>query len=114
MNARLFSNVNIFDGTGADPFPGEVLVEGNRIKMVAQGANRIPRDGGIEVIDGGGGCLMPGLVEAHGHISFTDVAKLTDLGEIPPEEHVLKTMHNARLLLDSGFTSIYSAASAKP
>ena len=68
----------------------------------------------VVLIDGGGACLMPGLVEAHGHISFTDVAALTDLGEIPPEEHVLKTMHNARLLLDSGFTSVYSAASAKP
>jgi imidazolonepropionase-like amidohydrolase len=114
MTAKLFTNITIFDGSGTDPFPGEVLVDGNRIKKIAEGSNRIPKETGIEVIDGGGACLMPGLVEAHGHISFTDVAKLTDLGEIPPEEHVLKTMHNARLLLDSGFTSVYSAASAKP
>ena len=83
-------------------------------KLSPKAAIGFPKESGIEVIDGGGHCLMPGLVEAHGHISFTDVAKLTDLGEIPPEEHVLKTMHNARLLLDSGFTSVYSAASAKP
>jgi len=114
MNARLFTNIIVFDGSGTDPFPGEVLVEGNRIATVAHGTSRIPKQNGVELIDGRGACLMPGLVEAHGHISFTDVAKLTDLGEIPPEEHVLKTMHNARLLLDSGFTSIYSAASAKP
>jgi imidazolonepropionase-like amidohydrolase len=114
MIAKLFTNVNIFDGSGVNPFPGEVLVEGNRIKKVAHGDKRIPKESGVVLIDGGGACLMPGLVEAHGHISFTDVAALTDLGEIPPEEHVLKTMHNAKLLLDSGFTSIYSAASAKP
>src|SRR3982750_2626411 len=92
MSAKLFTNVMIFDGSGTDPFPGEVLVEGKRIKKVAQGNNRIAKETGIETVDGGGACLMPGLVEAHGHISFTDVAKLTDLGEIPPEEHVLKTM----------------------
>lgn len=114
MFAKLFTNVAIFDGSGSDPFPGEVLVEGNRITRVAPGNNRIPKETGVELINGRGACLMPGLVEAHGHISFPDVKSLTELGEIPPEEHVLKTMHNARLMLDSGFTSVYSAASAKP
>jgi imidazolonepropionase-like amidohydrolase len=114
MSATLFTNIVIFDGTGSDPFAGEVLVEGNRIAKVAGGEERIARGEGVAVVDGDGGCLMPGLVEPHGHISFTDVAALKDLGAIPPEEHVLKTMHNAKLLLDSGFTSVYSAASAKP
>ncbi|MBT4867470.1 MAG: amidohydrolase family protein [Planctomycetaceae bacterium] len=114
MNATLFTDVSIFDGTGSDPFAGEVLVEGNRIAKIATGEQRIDRSEGVAVVDGEGGCLMPGLVEPHGHISFTDVAALKDLGEIPPEEHVLKTMHNAKRLLDSGFTSVYSAASAKP
>ena len=36
-----------------------------------------------------------------------------DLGEIPPEEHLLRTCRNATLILDHGFTSCYSAASAK-
>ena len=73
MSAKLFTNIIIFDGSGTDPFPGEVLIEGNRIKKVATGTNRIPKESGVELIDGGGACLMPGLVEAHGHISFTDV-----------------------------------------
>jgi len=113
-----FTNVMIFDGSGSDPFPGEVTVEGNRIGAVTQGTGQVTvydgveRDG-VELVDGDGACLMPGLVEAHGHITFTDVAVLKDLGSTPPEEHLLKTMHNAKLLLDSGFTSVYSAASAK-
>jgi len=114
MQATIFTNVMIFDGTGSDPFAGEVMVDGNRITKVANGSEPIAREDGVELVDGGGACLMPGLVEPHGHITFTDVATLKELGEIPPEEHVLKTMHNARLLLDSGFTSVYSAASAKP
>ena len=114
MKPQLFTNVGIFDGTGDDIYPGEVLVEGNRIKKVARGKKKqIARDG-CEVVDGGGGTLMPGLTEAHAHITYNNFVRLKELGEIPPEEHVLITMENARLLLDSGFTSLYSAASAKP
>jgi len=66
-----------------------------------------------EEIDATGLTLMPGLVEGHAHLSFGAAARNTDLGDIPPEEHVLLTMRNAALLLDHGFTSAYSAASAK-
>jgi imidazolonepropionase-like amidohydrolase len=36
------------------------------------------------------------------------------MGSIPPEEHMLITVHNARKMLEMGFTSCFSAASAKP
>jgi imidazolonepropionase-like amidohydrolase len=111
MNPQLFTNIQIFDGTGAQPYPGEVLVEGNRIKTVAKNG-KIARDG-AEVIDGGGNTLMPGLTEAHGHITYTNFVRLKELGEVPPEEHVLITAENAKTMLDCGFTSVYSAASAK-
>ena len=57
---------------------------------------------------------MPGLIEAHGHISFCDTPTLEGLGDIPPEEHTLKTMKYAKVMLDQGFTAIFSAAAAKP
>ena len=57
---------------------------------------------------------MPGMVEGHCHPSFTGVSMPFHLGMIPPEEHTLKTAANVKLLLESGFTSIYCAASAKP
>ena len=34
MTSVLFTNVRIIDGTGAQPYPGEVLVQGNRISRV--------------------------------------------------------------------------------
>jgi N-acyl-D-aspartate/D-glutamate deacylase len=34
VNRTLFSNVQIFDGSGANPFPGEVLIEGRHIAAV--------------------------------------------------------------------------------
>ncbi|HWA44253.1 MAG TPA: amidohydrolase family protein [Hypericibacter adhaerens] len=111
MKPQLFTNVRIFDGEGTAPFPGEVLIEGNRIKTVAKGGG-LARDG-AEVVDGGGNTLMPGMTEAHSHITFTNIGKLKELGEIPQEEHLLLGLEFAKLLLDSGFTSLYSAASAK-
>ena len=47
-------------------------------------------------------------------MSIDNTDDLAALGRIPPEEHTLLTMHNARLYLDHGITSCISAASAKP
>ncbi|HTT41205.1 MAG TPA: amidohydrolase family protein [Burkholderiales bacterium] len=113
MPPTLFTNVNVLDGTGALPYPGQVLVEGERIKAVARAGVPLAAQG-ISSLDCGGATLMPGLVESHAHLSFTDIVIGTDLGRIPPEEHTLQTMRSARTLLEHGFTSCFSAASAKP
>jgi imidazolonepropionase-like amidohydrolase len=104
----------VLDCSGDEPFSGEVLVEGNEIVAVAREGESLQRDG-AEIIDGGDGTtLMPGLVESHAHLSIDNTDDLAALGRIPPEEHTLLTMHNARLYLDHGITSCISAASAKP
>jgi imidazolonepropionase-like amidohydrolase len=114
MPRTLFTNVSIFDGSGGTAYPGEVLVQGNRINAVAKGKDQIDRNQAEEVVDGGGATLMPGLTEGHAHISYTNCAALRDMGNLPTEEHMMITAYNAKLLLDSGFTSAYSAASSKP
>jgi len=69
---------------------------------------------GAQTIDGGGATLMPGLIEAHAHLSFTNNKELEEFARLPVEEHVIACIENARLLLDQGFTSCFSAAAAKP
>lgn len=113
MGSYLLRNVTVWDGIADRPFPGEVLVEGQRIRAVARGSGEIGTERAAEVIDGRGQFLMPGLVEGHSHLSFVGPARNQDLGEVPPEEHLLRTCRNATLILDHGFTSCYSAASAK-
>ena len=113
MASYLFRNVMVWDGIDDAAYPGEVLVEANRITRVARGASQIPDDAAGSIIDGGGRTLLPGLVEGHCHLSFCGPARNQDLGDIPPEEHMLMTTRAARLILDHGFTSCYSAASAK-
>ena len=107
----LFTNILIFDGSGAASFAGEALVEGNRIKAVAKSPQRLER-GGAEIVDGGGATLMPGLVEAHAHLSWPSAFdRILNVPSLPPEEHLLITARNARITLDHGFTSAYSAGS---
>lgn len=113
MSATLFTNVRILDCSGAPAFAGSVRVDGDRITAVVSAGATIAA-ANATVIDGGGATLMPGLIEAHCHLTFTDVAQSVDLGFIPPEEHTLKTAANARRMLDAGFTSCFSAAAAKP
>ena len=113
MDATLFTDVRIIDGTSATAYPGEVLVQGERIAAVAKAPHSLPR-GGAVIVDGGGRTLMPGLTEAHAHLSFTGARDLHEFVRIPVEEHLLLTIENARLLLERGFTSCFSAAAAKP
>ena len=109
MARILFTDVAVFDGTGAPPFRGEVLVEDKRIRAVARGAGEIER-AGAEIIAGGGATLMPGMVEAHAHLSWpSSVDRIINAMSLPAEEHLLITARNARITLDHGFTSAYSA-----
>ena len=108
----LISNVRILDGTGRAAFAGAVRVEGQRIAAVIAGAAP-PAADGATVIDGGGGTLMPGLVESHAHIGLADLPS-AELTRLPVEEHMLITVRNARTMLDCGYTSAFSAAAPKP
>jgi imidazolonepropionase-like amidohydrolase len=112
MDRTLIVNAMIFDGSGAAPFSGDVLVEGQRIAAVQMGGG-LPR-GGARVIDGAGATLMPGLVEPHGHVSYADAVSNAEFTRLPVEEHVLATMRNARTMLECGYTSVLSGAAAKP
>lgn len=107
----LLAGGEIWDAAHDAPFRADLLIEGTRIAAVL----REPDDA-IEArrLDCSGCTILPGLVDGHSHLSFLDSANGADVGELPPEEHVLRTMHNARTVLEAGFTSCLGAGSAKP
>ena len=116
MSQVLFTNVFVFDATGELPYPGEVLVEGNKIVRVTrthQGMRNMPL-AGQTVVDGAGCFLMPGMVEAHTHFSWNNQPSLDAIQRMPPEEHILWCAEVAKLYLDMGWTSCVGAAAAKP
>jgi imidazolonepropionase-like amidohydrolase len=109
----LFTNVRIIDGSGAPPYPGEVLVQGNRISRISRGARPAPV-AGVTIIDGAGATLMPGMTEAHTHFAWNNAATLDGIQIMPLEEHMLWTAGVAKTYLDHGWTSCVGAATAKP
>ena len=114
MAKSYFQNVNVIDATGRNPFLGNVLVEDQRIKTVRAGQPET-QSPDVRIIDGlTKHFLLPGLIESHAHLSIDNTDDLAALGALPPEEHTLLTMHNAKRYLDYGITSCISAASAKP
>jgi imidazolonepropionase-like amidohydrolase len=108
----LFRDASVLDGSGAPPFRADVRVEDQRIASIARSGASQPD--ASTVIECRGATLMPGLIEPHGHVSYPDAARNADFTRLPPEEHVLVTMRNAKTMLDCGYTSVLSAASAKP
>ena len=115
----VFTNVRILDGSGDYPFTGEVVVQGNRIREVTKGGSRLSGGsfsggGGQTVIDGMGATLMPGLIDAHLHLSWNNAPGIDPIQMMPPEEHTLVTAQMAKTVLDAGFTGGRGAAAAKP
>ena len=112
-----FTNVRILDATGEPPYSGEVVIRGNRIREIRRtdrGAFSIGRVGVGQTVDGGGATLMPGLIDAHLHLSWNNAPGIDPIQMMEPEEHMLVTMEMAKLVLDSGFTAGRGAAAAKP
>lgn len=99
----LFTNVNVFDGTNEALIENaNVLVEGNLIKTVS--TDRIAAEGAT-VIDGGGRTLMPGLIEAHGHMAQNAPAAIVNSGMYWDEVGARMT-NRAKNYLDLGFTTV--------
>jgi imidazolonepropionase-like amidohydrolase len=111
---RHFRNASIIDASGGPPFRGTVTVEGAKIAAVTRSPFEAASSPDEEVIDCTGYTLLPGLTEAHCHISFNNLTSIYSAVEIQPEDHSLAALANAQLLLRCGFTSLFSAASAKP
>lgn len=106
----IITNGQLIDGTGAPPVRDAALViRDGKIAYAGPiaGAPALPPD--VRRIDARGGTIMPGLVEAHFHPTYFNVAALEDLDIKYPVEYVtLLSAANARLALECGYTSARS------
>lgn len=110
----VIKNGRLIDGTGALPIAdGCLVIEDGRIVYAGPAASA-PVDLPPETreIDALGGTIMPGLVEAHFHPTYFNVAELQDLDIKYPVEYVtLLASVNARLALECGYTAARSGGS---
>ena len=73
----IVENGRIVDGLGNEPRLGDVVVAGDRIVAVGQGVASHAQ--GVERIDATGLTVMPGLIDAHCHISFDEPSSNDEL-----------------------------------
>ena len=124
----------VFDGTGTPPRAAEVTLDDDRVVSVTPGYrdhhgaddHGAENHGADRVIDATGCTVMPGLIESHGHLTFPSAVGHIDPTFNPPldvsffhhisglDAELARAERNAKILLDAGFTSVYSAGSLLP
>jgi imidazolonepropionase-like amidohydrolase len=96
----------LIDGTGRVFTNAVVIVEDERVQSIANGNEPIP--GNAEVIDLSPYTGIPGLIDAHTHITYYWDGKTTPRSEPPrhPAVVVFLAQENARKALEAGVTTI--------
>jgi imidazolonepropionase-like amidohydrolase len=109
----VIDNSQLIDGTGAAPVADGALHITDGVIAYAGPARSAPAvPPAARRIDARGGTIMPGLVEAHFHPTYFNVAALEDLDIKYPVEYVtLLAAANARLALECGYTAARSGGS---
>lgn len=108
--ATLITNGQLIDGSGAPPIKdAALLVEDGKITYAGPARQAPPTPPQTKRIDAHGGTILPGLIEAHFHATYFNVAALEDLDIKYPVEYVtLLAAANCRLALECGYTSARS------
>jgi imidazolonepropionase-like amidohydrolase len=106
MNDLTLTNVRLIDGTGSQPRDNVVVtVRGGRIEGVRAGGEQAADDG-AETLDLGGRTLLPGLINAHCHITMDagpDPFAYTNRTNFPTL--VLHSLRRCEQMLKSGITT---------
>ncbi|WKZ81728.1 MAG: amidohydrolase family protein [Acidimicrobiia bacterium] len=105
MTRTLFTNCSIFDGSGSDPAPGDLVVSEGRILEVGTGLD------GDESIDLGGRTLLPGLFDCHVHVMISHI-NLFALMQRPFSLGFYEAAANLKATLEAGITTVRDAGGA--
>jgi imidazolonepropionase-like amidohydrolase len=102
----LVAGATLIDGTGAAPQPAtSVLVRGDEIVAIGADADASAAPDATR-IDGSGKTVMPGLIDAHLHVTFDDVQSNDELFfHRSPVMAALTTAQNLQKVLRAGVTS---------
>ena len=109
MSLTLFKNVHVLDvRAGRLLEDHQVLVEGDTIRELS---GRPITTSAAQVIDGGGRTLMPGLIDCHVHVTFSQT-NLGLLAQTPHTTLALRALPILRGMLRRGFTTVRDAGGA--
>ena len=102
-------------GTDETPMPAEVLIEGDRIVAVSPTPLEVD-EGAVRILDLDGATVLPGLGDAHVHISWPldFVFDHPEITAMPEDEHALEVAGVVRTYLHAGYTTLVGAGALKP
>ncbi len=98
----LLRHATVISMTGSDPSTADVLVEDGTITRVAA---EIRAPGDARVVELEGKYLLPGLIDAHCHITISG-GLIADELSLDPRTRILRAAHNAAMTLRAGITTI--------
>ncbi|HEY7245971.1 MAG TPA: amidohydrolase family protein [Xanthobacteraceae bacterium] len=105
-------NGTLITGSGQPPLRNEaIVIHGNRIKSIGALPPDLQTDDHrkVQVIDAGGQWIMPGLIDAHCHVSYgypLIKGEGKGKGTTRPEFSTLKSARSVQKVLRAGVTSI--------
>lgn len=112
MNATVITNARLIDGTGAAPKErsGLRIVDGRIAEIGATDSLDMPPD--TQVFDAAGRVVMPGLIDAHTHLTYhaKEYALILQQMNESVEFNTLKAAENAKLILETGCTAVGDGA----
>ena len=105
MTRRLFTNGQVFDGTGSPATAADVVVEDGRIVAIGVGLD------GDEAVDCTGATVFPGFFDCQVHVMMSGVDLLRHL-QTPFSYPFYEALHNLRRTIALGITHVRDAGGA--
>ncbi|WP_096385967.1 amidohydrolase family protein [Hafnia sp. CBA7124] len=104
----LLKNANIFDGKNNEIKSGDIIIDGGFIQSITKDVEVIDKN--TQVIDLQGKYVMPGLIDAHVHITASRIDLNQDY-EYPGYMYA-RSFHFLKDMINRGFTSVRDAGGA--
>ncbi|HZD09314.1 MAG TPA: amidohydrolase family protein [Candidatus Limnocylindrales bacterium] len=82
-----------------------IVIDGDKITSVSGGRSQSDNQAGAHVINLPNATLLPGLIDAHTHLTFDPNFGYQELGVSIPKEALIGAK-NARITLEAGFTTV--------
>lgn len=109
MARTVFRNANLFDSTSGTLKPGTtIVVEDGRIDAVSQGSLAVDD---AEQIDVDGRVVLPGLIDAHVHVTAT-IPDFFKLSMLPQSLVTAQSSDILESMLMRGYTTVRDAGGA--
>ncbi|MGC8620745.1 MAG: amidohydrolase family protein [Caldisphaera sp.] len=100
----------IFDSTGRPVFKGSILINNGRIENIGC-ADEVNVTDDYKLIDLKGGFVMPGLIDAHMHLTGSRSGKVEEDLIIPMGVFFARAIKDLESIINAGFTTIVDAGS---